>query len=112
MESVSFRSFLNIFFKLCGSEAFRSYLPDLYKYYDDTLKSMQQNAGPKSEIFEAIPGLPLAGYTINCSKKCICLCHVDKNNLASGACMVTPFGTYDYTRGGHIILHDARVILE
>ena len=26
--------------------------------------------------------------------------------------MVTPFGTYDYTRGGHIILHDARVILE
>lgn len=55
--------------------------------------------------------LPFAGITLNVGRQCICEIHVDGCNLAGGVCMVAPFGQFDHTKGGHLILHELRLVL-
>lgn len=38
--------------------------------------------------------------------------HVDSKNLASGICMIAAFGDFNHRKSGHLILHDAKLILE
>lgn len=38
--------------------------------------------------------------------------HTDNNNLAWGWCAVTALGDYDPTLGGHLILWDAKLVIE
>lgn len=55
--------------------------------------------------------LPFAGITLNVGRQSICEIHVDGCNLAGGLCMVAPFGRFDHTKGGHIILHELRLVV-
>lgn len=87
----------------------KTLLPEVYDYYQ---KNMDAVLKRYRKCYQAIPGLPFAGYTLNCSRKSICCKHVDFNNLATGLCLINPLGSYDYTLGGHIVLHDAKVIVE
>ena len=38
--------------------------------------------------------------------------HRDQRNLAMGFCAITPIGRFDHTKGGHIVLHEAKLIIE
>ena len=56
--------------------------------------------------------LPFTSYTLNVGKQCVCKAHKDGANLSTGLCLVCPFGNYDYQQGGHLILHELKMILE
>jgi hypothetical protein len=50
--------------------------------------------------------------TFNLGPYTCALGHCDFANLAFGWCAITAFGTFDWTRGGHLILWDCKLILE
>lgn len=56
--------------------------------------------------------LPFAAVTANLGPKTICHKHVDGLNLAYGWCVVCAMGEFDCKSGGHMVLHDAEIILE
>jgi hypothetical protein len=56
--------------------------------------------------------LPFSSYTLNIGQQSICNVHVDGNNLTSGLCLVIPFGNFNPQNGGHLILHELRMVLE
>ena len=56
--------------------------------------------------------LPFASFTLNVRHQCICGAHVDCHNLPCGLCLASPFGTFDYKKGGHLILHKLKLVLE
>jgi len=58
------------------------------------------------------PALPFATFTLNVDEQCICLPHIDSKNLAGGLCLASPFGLFDHTQGGHLILHELKLVLE
>lgn len=42
----------------------------------------------------------------------VCKPHRDAANLVYGWCVVWALGTFDFTLGGHIVLHEAKLIIE
>ena len=56
--------------------------------------------------------VPFASFTLNIGDQCICGAHVDGSNLACGICFASPFGKIDYKKGGHLILHELKLVLE
>lgn len=58
------------------------------------------------------PKLPFMASTVNLGPKTVTSSHYDGKNLATGLCGVMPFGPFDSSRGGHLCLHEAEVILE
>jgi hypothetical protein len=85
------------------------YFPELYAYYDQTLESIC-TLTPQCNF--PVKDLPFASYTLNVGRQCICNVHVDGNNLVSGLCLVIPFGDFNHQNGGHLILHELRMVLE
>jgi hypothetical protein len=60
----------------------------------------------------ACPELPFASFTLNVGRHSISLPHKDGGNLAAGLCYVAPFGSFDHTLGGHLILHELKLVVE
>jgi hypothetical protein len=56
--------------------------------------------------------LPFAQFTFNVGPRCCSKRHYDHLNEAIGWCLVSPFGHWDHTLGGHIILHKLKLIVE
>lgn len=50
--------------------------------------------------------------TINAGPSTVSLGHTDAGNMPGGICALTALGNYDYTRGGHLILFDLKLIIE
>lgn len=50
--------------------------------------------------------------TFNLGPYTCALGHRDFANLAFGWCAITALGTFDYTKGGHLILWDCKLVLE
>jgi len=59
-----------------------------------------------------VPGVFFTSFTLNVDERCICGPHVDGSNLASGMCLVSPIGNFDPQKGGHLILHNLKLIFE
>ncbi|KDQ09810.1 hypothetical protein BOTBODRAFT_80704, partial [Botryobasidium botryosum FD-172 SS1] len=55
---------------------------------------------------------PFAATTVNFGPEAICGVHMDYANFISGLCLVIALGVYDHTKGGHIVLHEPKVIVE
>jgi hypothetical protein len=89
-------------------DVFLKYFPKHYDYYDSCLQSV---CAITPGCNRAASDLPFAGYTLNVGKQCVCRIHVDGSNLAGGLCMVSPFGQFDHTKGGHLILHELNLVL-
>lgn len=70
-------------------------------------------AGGGGEIRPPYPGDPFAAMSVNGGARAvISRVHRDQRNLAMGFCGITPYGDFDYTKGGHIVLYEAEVIIE
>ncbi len=50
--------------------------------------------------------------TFNLGPRTVTVAHKDFQNLPAGWCSITAAGDFDHTSGGHIILWDARMIIE
>lgn len=58
------------------------------------------------------PRSSFAATTVNLGPQTIARRHTDCANVAWGTCTDSPFGNYDWTQGGQLILHGPRLILE
>ena len=50
--------------------------------------------------------------TVNFGPHTVCYDHLDSANKAAGWCDITGMGSYDYKKGGHLILFDIDKIIE
>jgi hypothetical protein len=53
-----------------------------------------------------------AAASFNLGPNTTCRPHLDGANLPFGWCGVTPFGSYDPTREGHLVLHELKLVIE
>jgi hypothetical protein len=85
------------------------YAPKLYQEYADKL----------GQLVNLDPGLvwnfnnsiyPTA--TVNFGPQTVCYDHLNFANKAASWCHITATGTYDYKKGGHLVLFDIDKIIE
>ncbi|KAK7015510.1 hypothetical protein VNI00_019108 [Paramarasmius palmivorus] len=53
-----------------------------------------------------------AAFTVNFGPETVCYPHRDLKNLAFGWCAITALGDYDWTKGGHLVLWDQKLLIE
>ncbi|KAF6747731.1 hypothetical protein DFP72DRAFT_821395, partial [Ephemerocybe angulata] len=53
---------------------------------------------------------PAASF--NCGPQSISIEHFDHNNLSFRLCALTPLGTFDWKKGGHLVLHGLKLLVE
>jgi hypothetical protein len=84
------------------------HFPEQYTYCWDTLEK-----GCKATTNSIPPNqdLPFASITLNVGRRSCSSLHVDGSNLAGGLCLISPYGRFDWKKGGHIILHELKVVL-
>ncbi|KAI0056202.1 hypothetical protein BV25DRAFT_1814465, partial [Artomyces pyxidatus] len=88
---------------------FANYAPKLYAYYADIL----------GKLFAKLPALKLpfcnsifTAVSFNFGPSAISYCHLDGGNLPFGLCAITPLGTFDATKGGHLYLWELGLVVE
>ncbi|KAK7041911.1 hypothetical protein VNI00_008892 [Paramarasmius palmivorus] len=96
-----------------GSGIFQSTCPKLYAIYAQNKKHLQSHDPAlrwpwANSIF--------AATTFNFGPRTVSFPHLDFNNKPDGFCTITAMTTndksFDYTRGGHLILWDLGVVVE
>ncbi|KAF9028131.1 hypothetical protein BDZ89DRAFT_951577 [Hymenopellis radicata] len=99
------------FIRLAGwvGRTFETHNAPMYHAYSSTLTSLTS----------ALPHLrrnysnnPFACMTVNCGGRAICEPHGDFANKPDGWCAVSPFGPFDHSKGGHIVLWDLKLVIE
>ena len=90
-------------------DAFAFHAPKLYKEYTDHL----------DPLFEKYPHFrkPFRNSifptcTFNCGPRVVTLEHVDSTNVPFGLCAIFACGSYDPSKGGHLILFDLGLVIE
>ncbi|KAI9068801.1 hypothetical protein FKP32DRAFT_1560975, partial [Trametes sanguinea] len=92
-----------------GNAAMQLFAPHLYEYYEETMESLLSSDGDLRRNF---PNNVFGAATFNLGPSTISRPHTDHLNLPWGWCAITAVGSFDPTRGGHIILHELRKIIE
>lgn len=86
-----------------------TWAPKLFDYYHTMNNLLYQRHPSLVKIF---PTSIFSAVSYNFGPQTVCYPHIDPGNLAFGECSVTPFGVYDYTKGGHLILWDLKMAIE
>lgn len=55
---------------------------------------------------------PFVGLTFNIGPKVCTKPHKDRHDLSWGWCAVTSLGSFDHTKGGHLVLWDLKLVVE
>ncbi|KAJ7199047.1 hypothetical protein GGX14DRAFT_373437 [Mycena pura] len=88
---------------------FANWSPHLYEYYRINMMAFyRRNPTLKRPFINSI----WSACTFNLGPQTCALGHRDFANLAFGWCAITALGNFDYTKGGHLILWDCRLIIE
>lgn len=88
---------------------FTTWFPALASYYDRLRDELHENGWIERDIF---PALQFAAHTLNLGPLTACFWHRDKYNLSFGMCAVCPFGRFDHTRSGHLLLAQPKLMIE
>ncbi|KAJ3505146.1 hypothetical protein NMY22_g17687 [Coprinellus aureogranulatus] len=91
------------------SSAFAFLAPRLFRRYAEDLGPLFENDKALQWNFDNSI-FPACGF--NCGPQCVTIDHFDHANLSWGLCVVTPFGNFDYQKGGHLILHGLKKVVE
>lgn len=92
-----------------GDAAFQLWAPRLYSHYREHVESMHRALPHLSRNFQRSI---FSCATFNFGPNVQTFAHRDTLNLAYGWCSITALGRFDHTKGGHLVLWDARVIIE
>ena len=84
-------------------------MPDLMEEYTDLQVELFATNSALRAIF---PNSPFCAFTMNMGPHTVCLGHRDFWNLAYGTCPIGPLGPFNHRTGGHIILHEPKLIIE
>jgi hypothetical protein len=84
-------------------------MPDLMREYTD----LQVKLFALDCTFRALfPDSPFCSFTANMGPQTVCNAHRDFWNLAHGTCPIGALGPFNHRTGGHIILHEPKLIIE
>jgi len=84
-------------------------MPDLMKEYTD----LQVKLFALDSTFRMLfPDSPFCSFTANMGPQTVCIGHRDFWNLAHGTCPIGVLGPFNHRTGGHIILHEPKLIIE
>lgn len=86
-----------------------SHAPWLYNYYAETLGKLFQN---NNKLKKNFPSTIFPAATYNLGPQTVCYPHIDPGNFSCGWCSVTPFGFFDHTKGGHLVLWDCHLVIQ
>jgi hypothetical protein len=83
--------------------------PKLFRFYGTELNKLFKS---QPELQHNFPNSVFPAVSFNCGPASVSLPHHDYNNLSFGLCALTAFGDFDYTRGGHLALHELKLVFE
>lgn len=94
-----------------------SYCPDSLKTFAPELFALYTSTEMDELLLDILldvigKGFPFAAATANFGPRTTCKSHRDLKNLAYGLCAIAVFGRFDHRRGGHLVLHELKVVLE
>ncbi len=90
------------------SGAFKLWAPKLYDYYWDTMTKLNKHTKEERNFEKSV----FACATMNFGPTVCAVRHRDMLNLAFGWCAITALGRFDHTLGGHLILWEAKLVVE
>jgi len=88
--------------------AFALWAPLLYEYYWNVMKRLLEHTGETRNFAKSV----FACATMNFGPEVCARRHRDMLNLAFGWCAITSLGSFDHTAGGHLVLGEAKLIVE
>ncbi|KAJ6600048.1 hypothetical protein DFH09DRAFT_1070720 [Mycena vulgaris] len=88
---------------------FAAWAPDLFDFYVDYMRLFYSHYPQLRRPF--LNGI-WSAVTFNLGPQMCARGHRDFANLAYGWCAITALGNFDYTKGGHLILWDCKLIIE
>jgi hypothetical protein len=88
--------------------AFRTWFPQLHQMYEEYHRALLQN---DPTLSPPSPYLLFAAMVANFGPETVCNMHRDMLNLAYGLCVVIALGQFDYNVRGHLVLHEAKLII-
>ncbi|KAJ3503436.1 hypothetical protein NLJ89_g8432 [Agrocybe chaxingu] len=91
------------------SSAFASWAPSLHKHYCEELGKLQDHDPSLRRPFDSSVFM---ATTYNLGPQTVCFRHLDSANLAYGWCAITALGSFDPTKGGHLVLWECKLIIE
>lgn len=86
-----------------------AWAPKLHQHYAEHLQAIITN---DPELDLNFDNSVFACATVNLGPRTVCFRHTDRMNLPYGWCAITPFGNFDHTKGGHLILWELRLVIE
>ena len=100
------------------SAMYETYGAKNYQYTKDTMEAIRnhfdsigdKSLGLQSDNNKALGVFPCR--TFNLATQSVSIPHTDNNNLSHGWCSITPFGDFNPTLGGHLVLWDFGLIIE
>ena len=99
-----FQPSLNVF-----TGAFERMAPMLFMFCDRTLTLIEEH---NPRLKRPFPKSPFGAMTFNFGRRVCTIPHKDHQNLSWGWCSVTSLGSYDYERGGHLVLWDLDIAVQ
>ncbi|KAK7016198.1 hypothetical protein VNI00_018963 [Paramarasmius palmivorus] len=93
-------------FMSCG---LLGWAPSLFMYY---ARSIAPLLAKHSDLHLPFEKCIFTAFTVNFGPRTVCYPHRDVKNLAFGWCGITALGDYDWTRGGHFVIWDLKLVVE
>ncbi|KAJ2920416.1 hypothetical protein H1R20_g16678, partial [Candolleomyces eurysporus] len=91
------------------SSTFHMLAPKLFRFYGTEIGKLFKS---QPELQHNFTNSIFPAVSFNCGPVSISLPHRDYNNLSFGLCALTAFGNFDYTQGGHLALHELKLVFE
>ncbi|KAI0040845.1 hypothetical protein FA95DRAFT_1584907 [Auriscalpium vulgare] len=91
------------------SSALSVFNPRMYVHLDDVVADVQARDPSLKKAFKNSV-FPVA--TFNFGPAAVTKPHRDARNVPYGWCAITALGNYDYTKGGHLVLWELKLIIE
>ncbi|KIM38351.1 hypothetical protein M413DRAFT_46322, partial [Hebeloma cylindrosporum] len=91
------------------SGALAAFAPKFYRYLVRTLEIL---FGKYSHLEHTFSNSAFPAASFNCGPRSVSLDHIDYGNLSHGLCALTALGSYDHTRGGHLILFGLKLAVQ
>ncbi|XP_006459826.1 hypothetical protein AGABI2DRAFT_67159, partial [Agaricus bisporus var. bisporus H97] len=93
------------------SGAFNRWAPKLYERYRDAL-NLVVSRPEFSHIRRISKKSVFASHCLNTGSSVVTMPHRDSMNLAHGWCAIVALGHFDHVMGGHLVLHELKLIIQ
>ncbi|KAG6809769.1 hypothetical protein H0H92_014808 [Tricholoma furcatifolium] len=88
---------------------FKTWAPKLHAAYAENMAALR---AWNPDLCQTWDNSVYAAWACNLGPQTVCYRHKDAANLPYGLCAITSFGSYDFTRGGHLILWELGLVVE